>query len=110
MLSKFEAPVFSQNNATFLPQKKNLNYLKKIYLFLFFEGGFKEFAEIFPEYCVNKSVVERKNFQCESEDQQQSEIENAKMTEITPYLYLGIKKRLKKGLKRKKEQISKSIL
>lgn len=52
------------------------------------KGGFKEFAENFPEHCVNK-IVDNRNFYCGQEDQHQSAIENATITEITPYLYLG---------------------
>ena len=59
------------------------------------KGGFKQFFDMYPELCVNKTHEQRNSikpnkFYFDNQlDQQQSEIENAVMTQITPYLYLG---------------------
>ena len=62
------------------------------------KGGFKQFFETCPELCVLKEASEQqrvflarqKEFCCDMrDDQRQSAIDNAVMTEITPYLYLG---------------------
>lgn len=62
------------------------------------KGGFQSFFESFPEFCNIKDIAEQKRaffnkysdrFKEITEDQRQSAIETAVMTEITPYLYLG---------------------
>jgi len=62
------------------------------------KGGFKQFFETCPELCVLKEASEQqriflarqKEFCCDMrDDQRQSAIDNAVMTEITPYLFLG---------------------
>jgi hypothetical protein len=58
------------------------------------KGGFRSFFENFPDLCVNKtndlkSLKKNKYYFDNQLDQQQSEIENAVMTKIFDYLYLG---------------------
>ena len=62
------------------------------------KGGFKSFFEAFPEFCIMKDCAEQQKaffnkhkeyFSTLKDDQRQSAIENAVMTEITPYLFLG---------------------
>ncbi|CAF0837725.1 unnamed protein product [Brachionus calyciflorus] len=55
------------------------------------KGGFKFFFETFPEYCINKCETKIPlDLTLKSQrDQTREEIENCKLTEITPYLYLG---------------------
>lgn len=62
------------------------------------KGGFKSFFESFPEFCIMKDCAEQQQaffnkhkeyFNTLKDDQRQSAIENAVMTEITPYLFLG---------------------
>lgn len=62
------------------------------------KGGFKSFFESFPEFCIMKDCAEQQKaffakhkeyFNTLKDDQRQSAIENAVMTEITPYLFLG---------------------
>ena len=52
------------------------------------------FAEIFPEFCVLKENNQNQNNhkireQFYESDLRQSDIENALMTQILPFLYLG---------------------
>lgn len=65
-------------------------------LFVFFQGGFKQFSEICPEYVeevlkLNSNQANSKYYEYQA-DQHQSSIENAKMTCIESFLYLGKKK------------------
>ena len=58
------------------------------------KGGFRNFFENFPDLCVNKandlkSLKKNKYYFDNQLDQQQSEIENAVMTKIIDYVYLG---------------------
>lgn len=62
------------------------------------KGGFKSFFESFPEFCILKDIDEQQRaflakhkeyFKEKRDDQRQSAIDNAVMTEITPYLFLG---------------------
>lgn len=62
------------------------------------KGGFKSFFENFPEFCTMKNLEEeQRSFFSKhqdyikemKEDQRQSAIDNAVMTEIMPFLFLG---------------------
>jgi len=60
------------------------------------KGGFKKFSELCPEFCVNKEAQINNNFKCIRDiqpsfecDLRQSDIENALMTQILSFLYLG---------------------
>lgn len=56
------------------------------------KGGFKKFAEMCPEFCVLKEASQmnqRAKEQHIEPDIRQSDIDNAVMTQIMPYLYLG---------------------
>lgn len=63
------------------------------------KGGFKSFFEVCPEFCILKDYEEtqraffakhKEYFLEMKEDQRQSAIDNTTMTEITPYLFLGL--------------------
>ncbi len=63
------------------------------------KGGFKSFYENFPEFCTMKDLEEEQRsffskhqdyIKEKKEDQKQSAIDNAVMTEITPFLFLGL--------------------
>jgi hypothetical protein len=63
------------------------------------KGGFKSFFENFPEFCTMKNLEEeQRSFFSKhhdyikemKEDQRQSAIDSAVMTEIMPFLYLGL--------------------
>lgn len=64
-----------------------------IWIFFYITGGFKQFAQYFPQMCKSKKAEVRSNqvnsHYYDEQDQNQSVLENANMTEITPYLYLG---------------------
>lgn len=56
------------------------------------KGGIKIFSECFPEYCTNKTEPKLSlNLvpKLKQQDQACDDIENCKMTEIFPFLYLG---------------------
>ena len=59
-------------------------------------GGFKEFSKNFPLYCVQKEkilICSSVTYMNNSEDEFKYAIENAKMSKILDYLYLGRLKR-----------------